>query len=484
MNFVEENKQKGISGKYTTLFLTAILLTNVVAMLNTSTVTISLPTYMSVFQVDINTVQWVVVGYMLPLGMMMPLSGYLCERYTYRKVFLLSVAALGICSLGCACSFNFYWLVVFRFLKGIAGGIIVPSTMAMLYRYVPKQLQANYLGTTILFQSLGIAIGPTLAGLLLQVSSWHVLFLFNVPLTLIILWSGWKSIPTEVSSDAAKVDFIGVLQVSLGTGLIMIAFAQGDRWGWVSVSFWCCLLTGLLLAIIFIVRQFHTAHPLLNFAVLRYRPFVLTLLVQCTLAMTLGINGILAQFYFQTGRGFSPAATGLLLMGPSIIMLMGNALANALHKKGLMRSLISGGMTLVLLGNLGVCNLSIESNLIFVLFCYTLRFFGLALVQMPLTNYGLSVIAPELSGHASSMFNWTKQVVQVVSTNILTVLLSLNLNRYYLAAGNIGMPQEGTMAYRLAAIRAVNTDYVYLAIFLLISLGCTFLIRPQKNDKR
>ena len=177
MNFVEENKQKGISGKYTTLFLTAILLTNVVAMLNTSTVTISLPTYMSVFQVDINTVQWVVVGYMLPLGMMMPLSGYLCERYTYRKVFLLSVAALGICSLGCACSFNFYWLVVFRFLKGIAGGIIVPSTMAMLYRYVPKQLQANYLGTTILFQSLGIAIGPTLAGLLLQVSSWHVLFL-------------------------------------------------------------------------------------------------------------------------------------------------------------------------------------------------------------------------------------------------------------------------------------------------------------------
>ena len=83
-----ENLQQGAAGpKQSRLFLLAILLTNVVAMLNSTTVTISLPTYMSVFQVDINTVQWVVIGYMLPLGMMMPLSGYLCERYSYRKVF-------------------------------------------------------------------------------------------------------------------------------------------------------------------------------------------------------------------------------------------------------------------------------------------------------------------------------------------------------------------------------------------------------------
>ena len=100
---------------------------------------------------------------------------------------------------------------------------------------------------------------------------------------------------------------------------------------------------------------------------------------------------------------------------------------------------------------------------------------------MPLTNYGLGAMPVELSGHASSMFNWSKQVVQVVSTNILTVLLSLNLGRYYLAAGNSGAPVEGTMAYRLAAIEAVNTDYLYLAVALVISLCCTFLIKPQKE---
>lgn len=473
--------QHKVAEHKTQLFLMVILFTNLITMLNTSTVTISLPTYMKIFQVDINTVQWVVVGYMLPLGMMMPLAGYLCERYSYRKIFLGGLAAMGLCSLGCACAWNFYALVAFRFLKGVAGGIIVPSTIAMLYRYIAKGKQAAYLGTAMLFQAIGVTIGPTLAGLLLEVSSWHVLFLFNVPLVALALWAGWQSIPSEAGSSTEKVDIAGILQISIGTGMIMIAFTEGDAWGWTSALFWGCLLIGSGLAVLFIIRQFHTSHPLLNFAVLRYKPFVLAMLVQCTLAMTLGINAILSQFYFQTGLGWTPAATGLFLLGPAITQLFGNRIAIFLHNRGFMRSLITGGMLVILVGNLGLCNLSMESNLVFVMICFAMRYSGIAVLSMPLTNYGIGSVPPELSGHASSMYNWSKQVVQVVSTNILTVLLSLNLNRYYLAAGNTGIPQEGTMAYRLAAIEAVNTDYLYLAVALVISLGCTLLIKPQKK---
>lgn len=483
MEFMEGEQQVTIKEERTKLFLLAIMLTNVVTMLNTSTVNIALPTYMSVFQVNINTVQWVVIGYLLPLGMMMPLSGYLCERYSYRKVFLAGVAALGLCSLGCACSVSFYMLVAFRFLKGVAGGIIIPSTMSMLYRYIPKRFQATYLGGIMMLQSVGMAMGPALAGILLQVSSWHVLFLFNIPLVLLILWAGGKSLPAEAGRQAEQVDFLGVAQICVGTGLVMIAFSKGEEWGWMSAMFWGCLLTGLILAVVFVMRQFHTRYPLLNFTVLKYKPFVLTLLVQCTLAMTLGINAILSQFYFQTGRGFSPAATGLFLMVPSLLMMTGNAAATILHKRGWVRGLITGGVAIALIGNLGLCFLQMDSNLLFVMCCYTLRFFGLALLQMPLMDYGMSAVPPELSGHASSMFNWSKQVVQVVSTNILTVLLSLNLNRYYLADGNTGTPIEGTMAYRLAAIEAVNTDYLYLAVALVLTLGCTFLIKPQKKKE-
>lgn len=480
----EATKKVQIDSTHSRVFLLAILLSGVITMLNTSTVTISLPTYMSVFQVDINTVQWVVIGYMLPLGMVMPVSEYLCERFSYRKVFLTAMAGLGLCSLGCALSMNFFMLVAFRFLKGICGGIIIPSSMAMIYRYVPRNKQAEYLGTSMLFQSFGTALGPTIAGLLLQVSSWHVLFLINVPFVLIVLWAARKSVPAEaVNEEVDRIDFLGCGQVSLGSGLVMLAFSMGDTWGWTSLTFWGCVIVGIVLVILFIVRQFHTRHPLLNFAVLKYRAFSFAMLLQCVIALTLGINAILSQFYFQTGLGLSPATTGLLLLLPSMMMLVGNATTNFLHRKGFMRSLITAGIIFALVGNLGLCNLSLESNLAFVMCCFGMRFFGISLAQMPLTNYGLSAVPRELSGHASSMFNWGRQLVQTVSTNILTVLLSMNLTRHYLEAGHTGVPVEGTMDYRVAAVEAVNTDYVYIAVFLVISLICTFFIRsPKKNS--
>ncbi len=481
----ESTNKVQIDDAHSRIFLLAILLSGIVTMLNTSTVTISLPTYMSVFHVDINTVQWVVTGYMLPLGMVMPLSEYLCERFSYRTVFLTAMGALGLCSLGCALSMNFFMLVVFRFLKGICGGIIIPSSMAMIYRYVPRRRQADYLGTTMLFQSFGTLLGPTVAGLLLQVSSWHVLFLINLPLVLLVLWAAKKSIPAEaINMDVDKIDFLGCGQVSLGSGLVMLAFSMGDSWGWTSVTFWSCAVIGVALVILFIVRQFHTSHPLLNFGVLKFKAFSFAMLVQCVIALTLGINAILSQFYFQTGRGLSPATTGLLLLFPSIMMLVGNATTLRLHKRGLMKSLITGGVLCAIVGNMGLCNLSLESNLVFVLACFGMRFFGISMAQMPLTNYGLGAVPRELSGHASSLFNWGKQLVQTVSTNILTVLLSMNMTRYYLAAGHSGEPIEGTMAYREAAVEAVNTDYIYIAFFLVVALICTFFIRSSKQKDK
>ncbi len=478
MNYL---RQENMIDKNMNRFVLAIILTNVIAMLNTSTVTISLPTYVKIFQVDINSVQWVATSYMLPLGMMMPLSGYLCERYSYRNVFLFGIVMMGVCSLGCACSVSFIMLVFFRALKGVAGGIIIPSTMAMLYRYLPESKQAVCLGQVVLFQSVGLMIGPTLAGILLQLSNWRWMFLMNLPLLLMVLWLSYSSLPSEKGTKDGHIDLSGILQVSLGTGLVMFSFTKGADWGWNSIRFLEVVIIGLLLIVVFVYRQLHIAYPMLNFSILKYKPFTLTVIVQCTLSMTMGINAILAQFYFQTGLNWTPAETGIFLLIPSVVMVIGNNVANRLHKKGFMKSLIVGGLGIALAGNLGLCTLSLESNLIFVLLCYCIRFWGLSLINMPLTNYGLSAVPSELAGHASSMFSWTKQVAQVMSINILTVALNVNLNRYYWEAGNIGMPVEG-MAYRLAAVQAVNTDYCYLTCFIVLSLCCSFFIKAKKSE--
>ena len=461
--------------------LVAIVLANITINLNSNTVSIALPTYMQIFSVDVNLVQWVVVGYMLPLCMMMPVSGYLCERYSYRTVFLAGMTGLVFCSIGCASSQSFMMLVTCRFLKGVSAGIVVPSTMAMLYRYLPKHAQAGSLGTVALAQSVGGALGPTVAGLVLQVSTWRILFLLNVPLALISLYLLYGNVPKEVGNKEERFDFLGISQIAVGTGMILIAFTNGAAWGWKSALFVGLVTVGVGLIITFVRRQFQARTPLLNFSVLKYRAFTLTLLIQCALAMTLGITALLAQLYLQTVRSWTPAETGMFLLLPSLMMIIGNAVTVRLHKRGLARWLISGGILAALLGNWGLSTLTLETGVIVLLVSFCLRYFGLGMVSMPLTNYGLSAVPQQMSGHASSMYNWAKQLVQVVSTNILTVLLSVNLTRYYLAAGNTGVPVEGTRAYNLAATQAVNTDFFLMVIAMAVCLVLTFFIKIERD---
>ena len=469
------------SGPKRKWLLVAIVLANITINMNSNTVSIALPTYMQIFSVDVNLVQWVVVGYMLPLCMMMPVSGYLCERYSYRTVFLAGMTGLVLCSIGCASAQSFMMLVACRFLKGVSAGIVVPSTMAMLYRYLPKHAQAGSLGTVALAQSVGGAIGPTLAGLVLQVSTWRILFLLNVPLACISLYLLYGNVPKEVGNKTEKFDFLGISQIAVGTGMILIAFTNGASWGWQSVLFIGMVTIGLLLIGIFVKRQFSASNPLLNFAVLKYRPFALSLLIQCALAMTLGITALLAQLYLQTVRQWTPAATGMFLLLPSIMMIAGNTVTVTLHKLGLARWLISGGILAALVGNWVLSTLTLETGVMILLIAFCLRYFGLGLVSMPLTNYGLGAVPQNMSGHASSMFNWAKQLVQVVSTNILTVLLSVNLTRYYLNAGNTGVPVEGTDAYNLAATQAVNTDFFLMVIAMAVCLVLTFFIKIERE---
>lgn len=474
------DRQKGRS------LLWTLIVAGLVTTMNTTTVSIALPSYMQIFHVDLATVQWVVVGYMLPLGMMMPLSGYLGERLGYRRTFLMMMTAIGICSLGCALAWNFQMLVFWRVLKGIAAGIVTPYSMSLLYRYIGHDLQPHYLGIATMMQSFGVAVGPALSGLLLQFASWRMLFLVNLPLVVLAILGGLRTLPKEAAAKTQEpIDLPGIVLVTAGTGAVLIGFTYLETWGAHSLLFWGTVLGGLGLVMGFIWRQLHTAHPLLNFAVLRYRPFAVALVVNCVLAMTMGINGILNMLYMQNLLGYTPFAAGLMMLIPSLALLGGTWLSDRLFGYATHRTLVVAGLFIAAAGNFGMSLNGLETTAAVILFALCLRYIGLGLVQMPLADYGMSGIDSQLTGHASALFNWGRQTVTVVSTNILTIVLSLNITRYWRDFGQTGSPIEGSLAYQQASMSAIDSDYRYLAIALLASVGLALLVmrRPQAAEK-
>lgn len=461
--------------------LAALVMAGITTMLNSTTVSIALPSFMTIFNTNIRMVQWIMLGYMLPLGMAMPLASYFGERYSYRKLFLMALATMGICSLACASAQGLYTLVFFRILKGAVAGVIIPSTMTLLYQHIPKEKQAHYLGIIVMTHSLGIAIGPSLAGILLEFASWQILFLFNIPLIALSFYLSWHCLPAGVGHKREPFDFSGILMVSVGTGLTLIGFTNVEIWGAISVKFISCIIIGITLIVLFIIRESQSKLPILNFAVLKYRPFTIALLINCSMAMTISITGILVAVYVQTILGYSPMQAGLMLVLPSILMIFGNMISDHLFGRISSRFLVFTGLIIATIGNYAMSQAGLSTGLITIIIFMSLRYLGMGMVKMPLTDYGLGSVPSYLSGHASSMFNWGKQMASVISTNILTVILSINIARYYAEAGFKGEIIEGTNSYSIAAIQAVSDDFLYLAVFMLFSALLSLLM--SKKDQ-
>lgn len=460
--------------------LTTLVVSGFTTMLNTSTVNIALPTFMQIFNTDIRMVQWIIVGYMLTLGMTLPMVGYFGERYTYRRVYLTALVVMGICAICCVFCNTIYTLIIFRMLKGIAAGFITPCTMTLLYMYIPREKQAGYLGLSVMANSLGPTIGPTIAGFLLSVFNWHSLFLVNVPLVAVAFFLAYGSVPKGNVQDNGRLDFKGIVIVAVGTALILVAFTKVEDWGWVSAAFWVTVLAGIILIAFFMRMEYQSQTPLLNFKVFRYKPFAMTILVTCTMQMTFTIMPLLMAVYLQTIQGHTPLEAGLILCLPAMCMVAANYISRLLIKSFTNKTLIIGGLLIAVCGNFAMSRVGVSTGVFWIIFFMGLRYFGIGLVNMPLTDYGMSIIPIRLSGHASSMLSWCRQLSSVIWLSMLTALLSFLMAYHYTANGNVGAGVEGSAAYNFAQMQAVNDVFFTLVLALLLTVFLAMFIKNQK----
>lgn len=460
----DEKKQKALL--YTTL------VAGCMAAINTSTVNIALPTFIQIFHTDLSTAQWLMIGYMLALGMVMPMVGYFGERYTYRRLYLTALIMIAVFAVGCALSWNIWSLIIFRILKGMAAGFVLPCTMTLLYRYIPKEKQASFLGLSVTFSSLGVTIGPSISGFLLTFFNWHSLFLVNLPLIAAAYFLARISIPEEDPVQKERLDIKGMCIMAVGTVAILIGFTEVEDWGWGNPLFWGCLALGIGLISLFIKLENHSNEPLLNFKVFQYRPFAITVLTTAAVNITFTITPLLMAVYLQTIQGYSAFAAGLIMLVPSAIMVCATGLARKLIQFLSNKQLILSGLFLAMAGNFLMQFAGVDSALWFVVPMLSLRYFGVGMINMPLTDYGMRVLPAGLSGHGSSMLNWCKQIASVIWLSILTALLAISTNYY----------QHNGVEVLQASMSGVNIVFLTLAL----ALGCVWIIAffLIKNTRR
>lgn len=449
--------------------IAVIVIACFLALFNSTALNAGLPLFMEIFHASVTEVQWIMIGYTVIMGVVSPLAAWFVHRFTLRNYFVYSMFSYAVLSLASGLVANVYFVIVIRAIQGIAGAALVPVTMIAIYRFVPRHRQPLFLTIQSMSLSLGPAIGPVIAGMLLMVLSWRWLFWFSVPLALVAGWLGMRVLPKEKPQSAEKIDVPSLVTIVIGSMLVLMGFSLASDMGLSNPLIIAMIVIGCLLCAWFIMRQGRLASPILTFTSCRNREFALALVANVLLSMALCLAPFVLAIYLQTVRGFSAFQYGLLLLIPAIFSVGGAPISQKLYTVVSSKALIIGGLVLLSVGNLLLGFSTIDTSIVLFIALLCVRYLGIGIMGMPVTDHGMRALPPELQDDGSTLINWAKLMANSFALSVFTMV-------YTLVSSDIA----GAGGEMLAMVKGVDEVFVSSAVMLLLGLIPSFLLKREK----
>lgn len=450
------------------------------AILGMTTINVAIPVLIQDLQTDLQSVQWTLTGFMLATGIIAPMTGYLGDRLNTKNLHVGALIGFTLFSGFCAMAWSIHSLIAFRILQGIFCGIIMPVTMTIIYQVIPAHKQAYAISLWSLSATLAPAFGPTLAGLLIKVLDWRWLFLINVPFGVLSIGVALKYIPQYRVGKPKKFDLLGLITVVVSSSALLVAFSEGHKWGWFSWETLVIMISGILLLLVFIRRELSIEEPLLNLKIFRYPEYTYSIMLNCIITISLYSGTYLTPLFLQSIQHASALETGLILLPASLAMAICMPITGKLYDRIGPIWLIVAGVLFIGIGTWKMANLSVDISQGYIMFWMTIRNIGISLSMMPATNLGMSIVPPSLSGHASSISNWTRQGLGSFSIGLYTSMLTTRLVTHTSElSSQTGMNQVNIQ--QEAFTLSINDVYLVATIIVLGCIPIVFMFRKKMS---
>ncbi|MCO7175786.1 DHA2 family efflux MFS transporter permease subunit [Sporolactobacillus kofuensis] len=395
-----------------------------IALLNQTLMNVALPKMMTDLTISTNTAQWITTGYMLVNGVLIPITAFLMETFTTRKLFISAMSLFTVGSLICALSPNFTLLMVGRIVQASGAGIIMPLMTNVFLAVFPPEKRGGAMGLMGLAMIFAPAVGPTLSGYVVEHFSWRILFWIVLPLGALDVLLAVRYLKNVGSRSFPKLDGLGVILSTIGFGGILYAFSEAGNNGWDDALVVSSLITGLLALILFVWHELTTKTPLLDLRVFKYRIFTFTTIVNILVTMAMFAAMILLPIYLQNIRGFTPLQSGLLLLPGAILMGVMSPITGLLFDRIGSRPLAIIGLAITVVTTWAFAQLSDSMSYGHIMFLYTARMFGMSLLMMPIMTEGLNNLPRALNSHGTAMSNTMRQVAGSLGTAFLVTVMT------------------------------------------------------------
>lgn len=424
---------KGISrGK----ILAAMLFGMFIAILNQTLLNVALPKINTEFNISASTGQWLMTGFMLVNGILIPISAFLFNKYSYRKLFIVGLALFTIGSLVCAISFNFPMMMGGRVLQAIGAGILMPLGSNVIVTIFPPEKRGVAMGTMGIAMILAPAIGPTLSGYIVQNYHWNVMFygMFFIGLVAIIVGMFWFKLYQRTTNP--KADIPGIIYSTIGFGALLYGFSEAGNKGWGSTEIVTMFIIGIIFIILFVIRELRMKAPMLNLEVLKYPTYTLTTVINMIVMMSLYGGMILLPLYLQDLRGFSALDSGLLMLPGALVMGALGPIAGKLLDTIGIKPLAIFGIGIMTYATWELSKLNLETPYLHIMGIYVLRSFGMAFIMMPIMTAGMNALPARLISHGNAFVNTMRQLAGSIGTAILVTVMTTQQTNHVAAFGD------------------------------------------------
>ncbi len=475
------------------------------SILDTSIVNVAISSIMTVFNTDTSGVEWVSTGYMLAMGMVTPLTGWLGDRIGLKRLYLWCLVAFTAGSVLCAAAWNIESLIAARIIQALGGGMLMPVVMSIIYRLVPREQMGGAMGIFGMAIIVAPAVGPTLGGYLVEYVDWRWIFTINLPVGILGVVLGLFLIPEFARHpDNKKFDLPGAITAALGFGGLLFVLSKGNDWGWTDERTVLLLAASLGILVIFVLIELWSPEPLLDLKVFAFPSFTLANLALIVTAIAMFAGLFYIPLFLQSTRGMGAMETGVLMFPSALASGIFMPISGKLYDRFGPRVLIIAGLLLMAFTTWLLAGITLDTSQSEITWWLIWRGVAMGLCMMPIQTAAMNDIPVHLVSRATSVTAINRNISSSFGIAIMTLLVSQR-NTFHTArmsdsvgpdnvsyiswlTANPGVGPtvfHSTMA-KQAFVFAIQDIFLLTAIFVLSAVIPSFFLRkkskPQKAD--
>ena len=421
---MEKNESKQLTPQKRTLIFLCLIVSGIASSTLSTAMTTALPNLVESFGVSTSIGQWVTSGYSLAMGMVMPLTAFLITRFPTKRLYLTGIGGFLVGLLLSIFAGNFAVMMVGRILQACGNGILMSAAQVIILTVYPPEKKGTMMGTYGLSTTAAPIIAPTIAGLMIDAFGWKSIFylvLVIMSLSFVISCFVFEDV---LELQDKKFDVLSFIESIFAFGGITLGIGNISSFGLISLQAGLPLAVGIVVCVLFVIRQCGLEKPFLDMKILRNRSYAVSVVSSMVLYLVMMGSSVMMPLYVQNVMGYSAAVSGLVTLPGSLATAVVSPFAGRLYDKMGIKKLFIVGSAALVISNLGMFFLSISTPLWVAAGLNVIRNISIGSLMMPLLTWGTTNVSVKKVADASSLLTSFRTIAGSIGSAVFVGIMT------------------------------------------------------------